>query len=83
MKSTNVGRIRNQKKQKNNTSGHTGVVWHEGNGKWYARISFRGKTYSLGYFDNLQEAINKRKQAEKMTFEQFIERLDKAETITI
>ena len=60
---TNLGRIKNKKIQKNNTSGCTGVSFHTCKGQWYARIAFKGKNYNLGYFDNIQDAINARKRA--------------------
>jgi len=44
----------NQGKQKNNTSGYTGVHWHQG--KWWARIGINGKRKSLGLYDDLKEA---------------------------
>ena len=56
---TNLGRIKNKKIQKNNTSGCTGVSFHTCKGQWYARIAFKGKNYNLGYFDNIQVSLNK------------------------
>lgn len=47
---TNLGRIKNKKIQKNNTSGCTGVSFHTCKGQWYARIAFKGKNYNLGIF---------------------------------
>jgi len=35
-----------------------------GEGKWVARIEFKGKAYSLGYYDSLDEAAASRKKAE-------------------
>lgn len=78
---TNLGRIKNKKIQKNNTSGCTGVSFHVRKGLWYARISFRGKNYNLGYFDNIQDAIFARKQAEKMTFDEFVKYNSKKKVI--
>lgn len=83
MSNTNVGRIRNKKTQKNNTSGYTGVSWHSRKGKWSARISFKGKTYNLGYFDRLEDAIERRKAAERKTFDEFLADLESRKTITI
>jgi len=80
---TNLNRIKNKKTQSNNTSGCTGVSWHSGCGQWFARITFRGKTYNLGYYDTKGEAIAVRKKAESMTFDKFIESLNSAKTITI
>lgn len=36
-----------------NTSGFKGVSWHKGRGKkWKAQIQFKGKSFTLGYFDD-------------------------------
>lgn len=83
LSNTNVGRIRNKKTQKNNTSGHTGVSWHSRKGQWSARISFKGKTYNLGYFDKLEDAVAARKEAEQLKFDRFLKKLESAKTITI
>lgn len=40
-----------KKKQKNNTSGHTGVYWHKRDKKWRAYIKKDNKIIQLGYFD--------------------------------
>jgi len=72
MAGTNLGRIKNKKMQTNNTSGCTGVSFHKRKGQWYARISFKGKSHSLGYFDKMEDAIRARKEAERMTFDDFI-----------
>ena len=41
---------------KNNTSGIKGVSWNTERGKWKARITYNGKEYNLGYFDDIKEA---------------------------
>lgn len=53
---------------KNNTSGVTGVTWHKQLKKWIVRIQVAGKRISLGTFDNLDKAIDVRKQAEEKYF---------------
>ena len=55
----------NRRKSKNNTSGVTGVCWHNKTGKWQAYISDHGKVKSLGHFDDKFEAIYARRSAEK------------------
>ena len=80
---TNVNRIKNRKVQLNNTSGHTGISWHKNREMWYARISFRGKTYSLGYFDRIEDAVRARKKAEESTFDDFIKSLQERKTIVV
>ena len=54
----------NQNKSKVNTSGVTGVYWSNYDKKWMARIQYNRKKLHLGYFDNKQDAINARKDAE-------------------
>lgn len=53
---------------KNNTSGVTGVTWHKQLKKWIVRIQVAGKRISLGTFNNLDNAIAVRKQAEEKYF---------------
>lgn len=80
---TNLRRIQNKKIQKNNTSGCTGVSFHKQKGQWYARINFKGKSHSLGYFDHVEDAIAARKKAEKMTFDEFANAYSKKKVIEI
>ena len=54
----------NKVKQSNNTSGHSGVGWYKKYNKWRARIQVNGKQILLGYFEDKNEAIAARKQAE-------------------
>lgn len=46
-----------------NTNGHTGIKWAKRERKWTARISFYGKAISLGYFDDIDDAIEARRRA--------------------
>ena len=55
---------RNQSMPRNNTSGVCGVSWHKRDKKWVAYIKVNGKTISLGYFSDKNEAIKARKQAD-------------------
>jgi len=61
------------KLRKNNTSGKTGVMWISGKGKWEAKITFKKKVYHLGYYDNFDEAVKIREQAENLVFKEFVE----------
>ena len=54
----------NKGKQSNNTSGHVGVSWDKAKNKWASHIKKHGKKKFLGHFDDLQEAIECRKEAE-------------------
>lgn len=47
-----------------NSSGVTGVAWHEKRGKWRASICQDGKQRNLGYYSSLQGAIDARQAAE-------------------
>lgn len=48
--------VQNQKRSVKNTSGYKGVHWSKACQKWQARIHCRGKTYSLGVFNNPEDA---------------------------
>lgn len=54
----------NKGKQSNNTSGHVGVSWEKSRGKWEVHIKRNRKKIFLGYFENLEDAVKRRKQAE-------------------
>lgn len=58
---------------KANKSGVVGVCWDKSRGKWMASIRFKGKKYNLGRFDDIQDAIDARKEAEKKIFGEFLE----------
>ena len=54
---------KNKKKYSSNTSGVSGVTLH-GCGLWRARINVDGKRVSLGLFENFDDAVKARKDAE-------------------
>lgn len=54
----------NTRKQHNNTSGRTGVCWSRREGRWIARIDFKGKSIRLGAFLDIEKAIEARNIAE-------------------
>lgn len=56
-----------------NTSGVTGVWFDKSRNKWCAEIMFRKKKYSLGRFDEKEEAISARKVAEEKIFGSFLQ----------
>lgn len=58
---------------KANKSGVVGVNWDKSRGKWQASIRFQGHKYNLGRFENIQDAIDARKAAEREIFGNFIE----------
>lgn len=46
----------NRRKNKNNTSGYTGVVWDRGRSKWWARIKIDNRLKHIGRFDDAESA---------------------------
>lgn len=54
----------NKKMDKRNSSGVQGVHWNKGLNKWMVRIGVNGNRKHLGYFENFEEAVKIRKQAE-------------------
>lgn len=54
----------NQRIRNTNTSGHKGVSWENRRKKWIAKITLNYKSIHLGTFDNIDDAIFARKQAE-------------------
>ena len=54
-----------RKLTKSNKSGYTGV-YQKSNGRWCAQITFKRKTYYLGVFDDIQDAVRARKRGEEM-----------------
>jgi len=60
--------MENKKVYKTSKTGYPGVSWHSRDKKWNVRIGHYGKRISLGYFDNLEDAIAVRIQAENKTY---------------
>lgn len=54
---------RNRSRFSNNSSGMTGVHWHNRDCRWYAVISDQGRQKHLGYFATREEAILAREAA--------------------
>lgn len=55
---------RNRRRQKNNSTGITGVSWVESRRKYRVTIKVSGKQISVGYYSNIVEAATHRKKAE-------------------
>lgn len=62
-----------RQRNKNNTSGCTGVSWNTRLKKWRAYINFKRKQYHLGNYNDLDTAIQARKEAEKVIYGNFLE----------
>ena len=58
----------NRTVQKNSTSGVTGVNYLKRNNKWRAMIEFNKQRHYLGVFENKEDAIKARKEAEEKYF---------------
>lgn len=71
---TNLKTIASSAMYSSNTSGVRGVSWHKRRKKWQARITFRGRTISLGYYDNLDDAQKARERAEEEMFVPMLEK---------
>lgn len=68
---THQGNAMNRVKSKANTSGVTGVYWSSKKQKWQASIGYKRKQIHIGYFDNLEDAVKARKEAEEKYFGEF------------
>ena len=77
---TQLSRIRDIPQTSNNSSGVVGVYYDKRRGKWRARLRFKGVTYQLGYFSNLEDAVSARKEAEKSIFGEFLASLNLKES---
>lgn len=68
---TNVKNL-TEKISRRNKSGIKGVCWDKTRQKWVAQIIFKGKTYHLGRYSDINEAANARKKAEDELFGSFL-----------
>lgn len=67
---TNI-EMQTRKANKNSTTGVRGVAYMKKSGLYRAFISFQGKQYDLGSYENIDEAIAKRKGAEEKLYSEF------------
>ena len=61
----------NSRTSKNNTSGFKGVYWDKSRNKWEVKIGINYKNVHLGRFDNKEDAIKTRLEAEKRLFGEY------------
>ena len=54
------------KNYSNNTSGRKGVCWDKDRNKWVVTITVNKKTHHIGRFENFEEAVKAREDAEKI-----------------
>ena len=62
---------RNSKVYKNNVSGITGVRWDNQKQKWQSSIRVNSIQTHLGFFEEINDAIESRKKAEEKYFGEF------------
>ena len=55
---------RNRKLCSHNTSGHVGVCWNTVLRKWVAQITVENENIYLGYYDDIEDAIDARRDGE-------------------
>ena len=63
--------MQNKSVYKNNKSGFTGVSWDTNKCQWYVQIQYNKKRINLGCFDNKEDAIRARLEAENKYFGEF------------
>lgn len=59
--------LKSKKIPADNTTGHKGVYLIRG--KYQAKIVFQKKQYFLGTYENIEDAVQARKEAEKVLFD--------------
>ena len=64
---TSIDAIKSKKIRADSTTGVTGVYLQKG--KYVAKIVFQSKQYQLGKFDDIDDAIKARKEAEELLFD--------------
>ena len=69
---TQISRITGDKLIATNTSGTRGVYWDKKSCKWRARLKFKGKTMNFGSYNNFEDAVKARKEAEQLIYGEFL-----------
>lgn len=64
----------NTQNRRPNSSGHRGVSWNKRSGKWYAHAKIDRKMISLGFYDNLEEAIRVADEFRRKHYRGYIDR---------
>lgn len=67
-----INNMKNQKLNKNNTSGYKGVYYNKTTNKWWAEIHYNNKKIWLGSYIELNDAIKARKEAETKYFGEYM-----------
>ena len=74
---TCINSLRSDATFRNNTSGYRGVTWHSRMKKYQAKITFKGKYYHLGTFDDPAEASRAYQAARQRLHKEFLEEWEK------
>lgn len=74
---------RNRKVMGSNNSGHKGVSWCNRDNRWTATICYNKKNINLGSFINIDDAIQKRKEAQEVLWNEYFEELSLEEKSNI
>lgn len=69
---TQISKIKNRPDTSENMSGVRGVYLDRKTGKYRARLKFQGKSYNLGSYTCLEDAVKARKRGEEEIFDQFL-----------
>ena len=71
-KATTTQQAQNRGLQSNNTSGVVGIYYRKERNAWFAQITVNGKTKTIKYSHNKEEAIRARLEAEKNILENLL-----------
>lgn len=72
---TQIGKLRMDDAPVDSFTGVRGITYDAKKNLYRVRLRFRRKTYSLGYYTNLEDAIKARRRAEEEFFGKFLESL--------
>lgn len=76
---TNIDLIKKKNANSNNKTSTRGVCWITSKNKYKAYIYLNKKYHFLGYFDNIEKAVQARKEAEEKYFKPILEKYSKAD----
>ncbi len=68
---------------KNNTSGYKGISWDKYNNKWRAHIRHNDKSYTIGRFTDINEAIKARQLKANELFGDFVHSSERVVNLNI
>lgn len=74
IENTNIDLIRKKTANSNSKSGIRGVCWINSKNRYKAYIYLNKKYHFLGYFNNKEDAVNARKEAEEEYFKPILDK---------